>query len=1425
MNKYLKISVQTTLLVCISMLSTWRSVAQNSLYTGQAPIGIPLYTVSDGKTQIPIGLNYNASGIKPNEHPGWVGQNWNLQAGGFVARKVNGVPDDMKADFQVPQLGGKKITVQGLYYRLAEVLAPGYFNYEVAGNNWDNPGTSNSTLKSSYDRYMQIDKNDTEPDEFFFSLPDGRSGTFLLDSTKNLLDPSKNWILKGNKTFKVKLLGLANVPFSTWKSVYTRNPSTYSPNAALGYDCIKDNNTNICSRLVIEFSKTFSGFVVTDDSGTEYTFGGDSTSIQYSIPLYQQYHAHWKADAWFLTKIKPLGGTETTLKYEEFSEKFNGKNIGGKFQVSMTSILQQAQFCIVPNQNCNASYVSLAADVDSIKLYTGELTRPTYLKKIETVRDSVVFYKSRSVEMEYSKNIFRSNYLYWKQKITFFQKTIPDPPYFPLPLEENKPAPAWLPNTLNENWNTTDSLDKYLNDIGWAKLDRIKVFSKVAGENHAEIEYLFKYNNSNKSYTYQSVGNKITRTGGFNERIRLDTVAQVALGKSLVYKMDYYKNDTIPLPRYLDKDGLVDHWGYLNRKKRKPQFYYYGSDYFKQRNSTKFLEVARIGTIKSITFPTGGKSIYEFEQNTYSKIYDYGIHFIKNGVYVDTAFIRKRADTLIYFGTDFINNPKRDYRTLASNRFSYNYLLGTGTEYSARGFFVDSVRTDTVGGLRIKKITSLDADGKFIGNKSYIYQENYKKPKNLISSGILNYRYSYSLRRNGVGKNWYGNKYIIDAQNANYDSETSGYYEAAGYTTLFNAIGYMNQPPVTYNEVTEVSYDGSYRKYHFSNYYSKIAGEHLDELIVNGYNSNNYRKIAEYTDYEPFVDKSFERGRIYMVESYRSDDKIVGLQKMTYKALLTGRSDYVKSLALNSSFITTSTATSFNFFNALVSIAVEVGLGFLTAGQHWTVKAFITAANPTATLLPIMSQSTYMHFNESAYPRKIYTYNYEMVTDSTWTFDYNDQTKKIFSTNTYKYNGFGQLRELKRIQNDGLELLTNNKYISDYDFKALINNADYSSCTSTALTCQQGCINSYPNQDDAAICQAQCGDQEAVCRQNIATNFISNPTSKNLYKMQMKNMVGHPVESIVKRKNINTSTYKVLGGTLNFYGEFNANGTLMYAPQSILKMKQTQTNATADTSKLDASGAFVYDQTRYTVKTFETTPSDGYGAFGNLTKYVGRDGVSNTMTHNAMNYPISKNIGITYGGNEFYSTMEYAPILGMVKTADQNNRKIRNRYDEFNRLRSVSKTLSESGTDNDYLLKLYNYHYFNDNSDITISDFVVGGCNGDSPASCTLRATLVPNSFMEMKVGSGLATTITGSFEEGINTVIDPAKYTWTNPAGTLTTAAAFTIPALTTVNLNSVLGTYYYKVEKGGCQSCLKFTISKKTTATDPDLLAEEDK
>lgn len=64
-----------------------------NLYKGQASISVPIYTIKLKSQSIPVSLQYTASGVKPNQQPGWLGVNWSLSAGGSIQLEVKGARD------------------------------------------------------------------------------------------------------------------------------------------------------------------------------------------------------------------------------------------------------------------------------------------------------------------------------------------------------------------------------------------------------------------------------------------------------------------------------------------------------------------------------------------------------------------------------------------------------------------------------------------------------------------------------------------------------------------------------------------------------------------------------------------------------------------------------------------------------------------------------------------------------------------------------------------------------------------------------------------------------------------------------------------------------------------------------------------------------------------------------------------------------------------------------------------------------------------------------------------------------------------------------------------------------------------------------------------------------------------------------------
>lgn len=62
-------------------------------YTGIPNIVIPLYKIELDGMEIPISLNYHASGVKVAQDASWVGMGWALNAGGCIAKNIQGWDD------------------------------------------------------------------------------------------------------------------------------------------------------------------------------------------------------------------------------------------------------------------------------------------------------------------------------------------------------------------------------------------------------------------------------------------------------------------------------------------------------------------------------------------------------------------------------------------------------------------------------------------------------------------------------------------------------------------------------------------------------------------------------------------------------------------------------------------------------------------------------------------------------------------------------------------------------------------------------------------------------------------------------------------------------------------------------------------------------------------------------------------------------------------------------------------------------------------------------------------------------------------------------------------------------------------------------------------------------------------------------------
>lgn len=176
-----------------------------SYHTGIPQINIPIYTVKAGSLQLPIGLNYHASGLKVSETASWVGAGWSLDAGGVITRTVMGLPDEKNT-------GSGAVDIYGYF------TDSGYNKYLYSGVDQDWLGFS-------------AGRKDGEPDLFFFNFG-GYSGKFFFrDDHTPILVPQQDikiipyFPVQGNQSIQ----GFTIITPDGTKYLFGNTPNIISP--------------------------------------------------------------------------------------------------------------------------------------------------------------------------------------------------------------------------------------------------------------------------------------------------------------------------------------------------------------------------------------------------------------------------------------------------------------------------------------------------------------------------------------------------------------------------------------------------------------------------------------------------------------------------------------------------------------------------------------------------------------------------------------------------------------------------------------------------------------------------------------------------------------------------------------------------------------------------------------------------------------------------------------------------------------------------------------------------------------------------------------------------------------------------------------------------------------------------------------------
>jgi len=575
-----------------------------SLFSGTPQISFPLYEVEQGNLSVPLSLNYHASGVRPDVHPGWVGMNMNLMAGGAITRTVKGIPDEtywlqhalFLDSYNSTFIQGGKI---GYFYNA----------YKLNTLNWQSNSSVETLAKSE-------EWVDTEPDEFNFTLPNGITGKFYKKE-------DGSFVVVGDPSIKVEIED----------SVIRSEGYSYLVSPAI---------KNI-SGIFTPMEHQIKGFKITTPDGNQYEFGNWNTippyfdnngvlknkknrAVEVSFNFFAEGYFGERYNTWYLKRIVDSNNeNEILFEYEakEIPDQFGGGNFSiASFTKSIT--MDKKQGTTTPKGLFKIFGPVSASSTSIQRFYSGEIILPIYLRKIITKNVNIDFLTKYSYELEYDyreiladlsvqSTTYKTNLhaltprvVIWpgygaKRPISFYRHDIKDFSY----LSSEAKSFYYIGYIHNPNGVTEEVVDLFR--LSWHKLDKIEV------RNNYTQELI-------KAYDFDY-------TTSYEDRLMLLSFSEIGKDGSVLppYLFEYenYNSDFYPgvgkLPKY--NSGRTDHWGFYNNVDSEAELDFNNSaslnNYKSKRDPVE--EHLYTGILNKVTYPTGGYTQYIYEPHKYTK--------------------------------------------------------------------------------------------------------------------------------------------------------------------------------------------------------------------------------------------------------------------------------------------------------------------------------------------------------------------------------------------------------------------------------------------------------------------------------------------------------------------------------------------------------------------------------------------------------------------------------------------------------------------------------------------------------------------------------------------------------------------------------------------------------------------------------------
>lgn len=571
---------------------------QVSHYTGSSSMSHNLGLVQNKELEVPVLIRYNPGGSKIDDFPGNVGQGWALLAGGSITRLQKALTlEDVSEETSAPQEVGVNPTVS---------------------SSWFSDSTLQRHLKDNY--YYSIDS--VQYDLFQYNFL-GHSGIIGFDHN------NIPRIISGGSNFTIdyeiithKILYFPMKGINRYLNVYQQATNSAGWNALLG-------NPDTLSARSFGMRNLLYRFVLRDNKGIRYTFGGHDSSIEFrrtglsapgaSPPARERQGVD--PVTWYLTRIEASTGEVIEFNYE--------RDI---YQLRKT-VRSHSDVTVTPG-------FSRSETLHYYDFLQTTMVNPCYLVSIVSPYTTVNFHSSRAQQQ--------------LQVPGNYALLFPGVPVGSLdPLGQSTTGHLIHFDTY-QDMGQLRPLNLIYDSNYPMKLDSIS-FRDLRGTLQKTV--VFSY------------------TGSTEERLKLQSFRYRSGGSvSEAYRFRY---NSLKLPAYLSPQQ--DHYGYFNGKPQTNRDAFVTSPvssstnmslvntYYQDREPVLQYSLAEM--LDTVLYPAGGKKVLEYELHTYSKEakrYPFDV----DGLTTDQVAPGLRIRRIIYLDHDNAVLDETEYSYLHNGRSS-----------------------------------------------------------------------------------------------------------------------------------------------------------------------------------------------------------------------------------------------------------------------------------------------------------------------------------------------------------------------------------------------------------------------------------------------------------------------------------------------------------------------------------------------------------------------------------------------------------------------------------------------------------------------------------------------------------------------------------------------------------------------------------